>query len=205
MEGIKQEVKHQIAESNNMYELRMADMEEAQYEDNGKVLEILEKQETSDYRMAFLTDVVSRQESEIKSLKQRITELERSNMGSNTVFTGIPESKDENCVMESQNFFGSKMRLWQDMPIKSARRFGCYSNNRRAMLIEFSDPKKKGMVFRNMANLKEEQNAEGTKFFVNDHLPDELNEKRRKYKALIAIFLHFSCIIIQIVRMIIRS
>ena len=74
------------------------------------------------------------------------------------------------------------MRLTQDVPIKDTVRIGNGSN--RTMFVSLPHRKKKGMVFRNISNLKGEKNEDGKKFFVNDQLPEVLKEKRRRVKQM---------------------
>ena len=48
------------------------------------------------------------------------------------------------------------------------------------------DNTKKGAVFKNVYRLKNERNPEGKLYFVNDHLPEELNERRRRVNQIFA-------------------
>ena len=102
-------------------------------------------------------------------------------MANSLIVTGIKYNKDENCVM---SFFRAKMKLTQDVPIKSARRIDSGPN--KSMLIELVDTSRKGLIYSDVSNLKDERNPDGYKFFVNDHLPEELHEKCKKMNQMVA-------------------
>ena len=73
-----------------------------------------------------------------------------------------------------KSFSRAKNELTQDVPIKSARRIGSGPN--KPMFMELGDTSKKGLIYSNVSNLKDERNPDGYKYFVNDHLPEELNK-----------------------------
>ena len=117
-------LKGEIIDCKTGLNLKIQNIEQIQNEDDDQILELYEKQEQSDEKVAFLTGVVARQEKIIHSLQGRIIEIDCGCTINNLIITGIPQKEQKNCVMESQHFFRSKLRLDQDMPIKSALRLG---------------------------------------------------------------------------------
>ena len=130
-------LKGEIVECKTGSNLKVQNIEQTQNEDDDRTLDLYEKQEQSDDKITFLTGVVARQEKVIQGLKDRIVEIERNRMINNLIITGIPQREHENCQMESQNFFRSKLPLDHDMPVRTARRLGKGVN--RPMLMELHD------------------------------------------------------------------
>ena len=149
-------------------------------EDDDRIIELTEKQEYTEDKVNYLMGVVAKQEKLISSLNGKIVEMEHRCLINNVIVSGIPQKSDKNCAMEAQHFFRSKLKLTQDMPIKAARRMGKKDGKDKWMVIELKDGAKKGMIYKNVYRLKEERNGFGRKFFVNDHLPKELNERQNR-------------------------
>ena len=53
------------------------------------------------------------------------------------------------------------------------------------MVIKLKDESKKGTIFANVAKLKDERDKGGKKFFLNNQLPEPINEQRKRYNQLI--------------------
>ena len=129
-----------------------------QNDDDDCIIDLFEKQDQMDEKLSFLSGVVARQEQIIGSLNNKIKEYQRRSMNNKLIVTCIPYHKEENCIMESQNFFRANMRLTQDLPTCSVRRMG--RGEGKAMLVELEHSSEKGMVYRSVYRLKDERNAE---------------------------------------------
>ena len=127
--------------------------------------------------------IVSKQDQVIKHLSSKVVDLEKQSMKNNVVITGLNEKNDENCKLEVKEFFRLQMRIAEEVPIEVAHRIG--EGKHRPMVVRVAEGAK-GKIFSKVGNLCDITNEDGRKYYVNDQLPDELNERRRKNNYFLA-------------------
>lgn len=184
VDSIQSENKSQISVNaqigNDMREL------EGRMDESDKTIESLER-ELDDYKfqMKLIANVVIRQDQQIANLTKKVNDAQQREMYPNLVITGIPEKQNENTLKSYNEFVQNELEIQEMIPAHRAFRVG--SGRNRPMIVELRDPIiQKGKIYSKVGNLKGKRNAEGGRFFVSDHLPEEYNETRRRANELIA-------------------
>ena len=115
-------------------------------------------------------------------MQKRMLAMEGRSMKSNLLISGLPEKKEENCVKTCQDFISQDLKINSaDIEIRRAHRMGKFKpGNTRPMVMKLQDPGQKGQLFQNTKNLK------GTNKYLNDQLPDETNEEKRRQRQIVA-------------------
>ena len=85
-------------------------------------------------------------------------------------------------MMEARHFFGVKLKTEHNVPIMEAVRIGAGKN--RSMLVTLPHRNKKPQLNAKINKLKEARNEDVKKYFVNDQLPEELNERRCRVQQM---------------------
>lgn len=132
--------------------------------------------------MKLVTNILSKQDQQISFLSKRITEIQQREMNANIVISGIVESKNENPIQEFNSFVTNKLELQELIPANRAFRIG--SGKVRPLVVQLRDSTKKSKLFANATKLKGKRNSEGGYYFLSDHLPEQLNEERRRINEL---------------------
>ena len=143
----------EIAQTNASLESKIQGIILLQNKDDDRIIELGKKQECTEDKRNYLMGVVMRQEKMISSLNGRIVEMEHRCSVNNVIVSGIQQKKDENCAMEVQHFFRSKLKLTQYMPMKDARRMGKKEGKDKPMVIDLQEISKKGMIHKNVYRL----------------------------------------------------
>ena len=135
-------------------------------------------------KIDILSSVSIRQESEIAALKKRVIKAEQKSMKPNLVISGIKEQEGEDCVAKVQELFGQELQIRETIPIKVAHRLGKKNPNKpnqvRPIVAKLKKPDEKAKIFPQLKLLK------GSKKYVNDQLPEEVDEERRRERQIVA-------------------
>lgn len=145
------------------------------------------KVELKEYRfqMQVIANVVVKQEQQIEILNRKLTEAQQRDMSANIVITGIDEKAKESTIQVFNNFVQDKLEIMELLPAKQAFRLGTGKN--RPLLVELHHPENdKRKIFQNVRKLKGKMNGKGTPYFITDHLPEEMNETRRRTNDLVS-------------------
>lgn len=136
------------------------------------------------FQLKMVTNIVVRQDQQIGILRQKIMELQQREMFPNLVITGIPEKQGEKPIQCFNEFVANQLEIKELIPANKAFRLG--SGASRPLLIELRHPEQKKKLFSSATKLKGKTNAAGGSYFISDHLPEQLNEERRRANELIA-------------------
>lgn len=134
------------------------------------------------FQLKLITNIVAKQDQQIGFLSNKITEMQQREMTSNVVITGIPENKRERPIQVFNEFVSKQLELQELIPVHRAFRVGSGSN--RPLIAELRDADHKRKLFANATRLKGKKNPNGGYFFLSEHLPDKLNEDRRRVNQL---------------------
>ena len=142
-------------------------------------------------KIDLLVNAMVRHEALIGELASKAENVELRSMKQNLIITGIQEEDKESCGAKIDSFFKNKLELTQVPAVKVAHRVGEGQN--RPMVVRLKSARDKGVIYKNVSNLKEKKNAEDKAYFVNDQLPARMNEQKiwekqvfKKYKSSVA-------------------
>lgn len=184
VDDIQQTTKRQVRiNSNRLHDIQRV---EEKSRKNAEGISSLED-ELNEYKfqLKLVRNVVIRQDQQIASLNRKICEIQHREMHPNLIISGILESPKENTIQKYNQFIKEELEIQELIPVHRAYRIG--SGTARPMLVELRDPSlQKGKIYSQVYKLKGKTNAKGGRYFVSDHLPEELNENRRRANDLFA-------------------
>lgn len=134
------------------------------------------------FQIKLITNIVTKQEQQIGFLSNKIVEMQQREMATNIIIAGIPEQKNEKPIQLFNNFVTAQLELQELIPANKAYRLG--AGNNRPLLVELRDKDHKRKLFGNATKLKGKKNSHGGFFFLSEHLPEQLNENRRRSNEL---------------------
>lgn len=136
------------------------------------------------FQLKLVTSIVSKQDQQIQFLSKKILEIQQREMAANVVITGILERKNENGLQLFNNFVTTNLQIQELIPASRAYRIG--SGPARPLVVELRSSDHKKKLFANATKLKGQRNADGGYYFLADHLPEQLNEDRRRTNELLS-------------------
>ena len=164
------------------YSPKIQEMEIAISNESDTIAETIDCIEIQEDDIDTLKCIVLQHKKEISKLNARLIEMERKMMKKNIIISEIKEKKEENCRMETQHFFREHLKMDNDVKFSDAIRIG--SGKNRLMLIFLSHKNKEGPIYTKIGNLRDTRNEDGRNFFVNDQLPEQLNEQCRRVQQM---------------------
>ena len=135
-------------------------------------------------QVGLLTDLVVRYEDKMEEMDAKISRLEARLMKSEIIIFGIIENQDESCITQANNFMKNLLLIPEPPAIAEAYWKGKSAN--KPMVIRFSDPSAKKIIYANTSNLKEKKNGNNKGYRVSDHLPEVLNEPQLRQRQIVA-------------------
>lgn len=148
------------------------------------ISQILQELKETKAQVHTLSKIVIHQDQQITILNGKMVDMQMRSMHANIVISGIPEHKKEDLYKEVQHFIENELGMQELIPLEYARCLG--TGTSRPILIQLRHPRDKTKIFDNVGNLKGRKNQNGEYFFVAEHLPDALNEQRRRQNDLMA-------------------
>lgn len=179
---LKKTSTQEIITSNNSH--KIDELEEACGKNSEEIDDLVGELKETKFQLRMVSNIVIKQDQQIDILKKKINEIQQREMGSNIVITGISESKAEKPMQQYNNFVAKELEIQQLIPANKAFRIGSGAN--RPMIVELRHPEDKRKLFGSATKLKGKVNESGSPFFIADHLPEEMNEERRRANELIA-------------------
>ena len=133
-------------------------------------------------KINLLSGSMIKLEQQVQQMQEKLLDVEKRSMRSNLVISGIPEEEDENCKEKCDTFIHDSLKLrGENIQIKRAHRLGVKQEGyTRQMVMKLTNPGQKGPIFQNTSNLK------GSNKYVNDQLPQELDERKRRMRQIVA-------------------
>ena len=177
-----------LKEDQQSVDSRIQFLEEAQTEQKSKVTQAVNKVVVVEEQIKVLQGLVQKQ-NQILTLQKTDSENTRlKDMRNNLVISGLDKA-EEDAETETTttelvtDFFSQVMKIQQPIEIQSAVRIG--KSTPRSVLVKLKSVKDKGMVFKNVKNLKEVHNSKDGLLFVNNQLPPRLQEQQWRYRQLV--------------------
>ena len=94
-----------------------------------------------------------------------------------------PEMQTSTAEMVT-DFFTQTMKVEDPIGVDSATRLGKKRDKPRAVLVKLKNPNDKAKIFKCAKNLKEACNSTDGRYFVNNHLTPQMQERQRWYRHL---------------------
>ena len=134
-------------------------------------------------KVGLLSDLVIKQNDRISELNDRVLQLEARLVKSELIVFGIIENKEQSCVQQAQKFLKDVLEIEEPPMIVAAYWKG--QSKFKPMVIKFSNPGAKGLVYANVAKLKEKKNSNNKGYRVADHLPEEMDEEQQRQRQIV--------------------
>ena len=128
----------------------------------------------------LMTKVIINQDQAVQHLSKKTTSIEYKTMRPNLLFSGLTEAKGENCIQIIKSFIKDKLKVTDDIKVRSARRIGKGDN--RPIEVVLKNPTDKGVIYKHTSNIKGVKNDKNQGYFIEDQLPEVLAEQKRKLK-----------------------
>ena len=106
----------------------------------------------------------------------------------NITISGLIEDKGENCIAEVQRFFKDKLSLSLETGanIGIVLAFCIGHSNNSLKVVKLQSLEDRRLILRHKANLHNQRNTQGHKFFVDEQLPESPLEEKKKNQQMIA-------------------
>ena len=127
----------------------------------------------------LLTNMVIHNEEIGEEHLSRILKPELRSMKNNILITGLDELPHEQSVSTVTKLFKDHLKL-DNIMIDDAFRIG--TGDTRPMLVKLTDYKQKKDIFANANKLRTVKNIDGNPVFINNHLPEQINEEKRQHR-----------------------
>ena len=132
-----------------------------------------------------LEGVAMRQDQIIRECKREIQQLQLQASKLNLFIYGLIKQDKENCKDVVKNFFKDVLKIDTDISIKSAYRKG--KGKQGPVFVMLSNVADKSKIYSNVKKLKDATNSLGKAYRIEDDLPSEIREVRRRNRQIIAI------------------
>lgn len=178
--AMKKMTTQEILQSNTGY--RVQDLQERCDKYDEELDEMDKELQDTKFQLQLVSKIVVKQDQQISFLKQKITEIQQREMAANIVIAGIPEKKQEDTLQIYNRFVQKGLEIQELIPANKAYRIG--AGNNRPLLVELRHAENKKKLFSAASKLKGKQNEKGGSYFLSEHLPEEMNETRRRANEL---------------------
>ena len=118
----------------------------------------------------------------IDELQDKNEENDIRSMRNCLIIIGITESKGEVAITLIQHFLKNVMKITTDIPIQAVHRVGDGKN--RPLRVVLQNQRDKGIIYKNVSNLKNVTNDRGKKYQIRDQLPVKTAEVNNRHKDL---------------------
>ena len=134
-------------------------------------------------RLAESEGIISRLNSKVEKLEQKVESLQTHTMKMNILFHNLPEQQNENCTREIYNFIKTHLQIEEEdiysrqnptgeIRVDIAHRIGKKSNKPRAIVTRFVTQCGRDMV------LKKGHLLKGSPFGLSEQLPSDTRQRR---------------------------
>lgn len=150
---------------------------------NGEAIDDLQGElKDTKFQLKVMANILAKQDEQISMLNNKIIQIQQREMNPNVVITGIPETHKEKTVQLFNDFVLNQLEIQELIPAERAFRIGVGES--RPLVVQLRDPAQKGKLFGNATKLKGKKNSKGSYFFLSDHLPESMNEAKRRVNDL---------------------
>ena len=133
-------------------------------------------------KVLLLTNITIRQSALISKLQDKNESNDTRTLKNCLIIKGLMETKPENCKAVVESFFSDKLKLNHPVTIQVAHHISNGKN--RPMRVVLQNPQQKGIIYKNVSNLKGVTNEKGKKYQIQDQLPPRASERTIRNKDL---------------------
>ena len=167
---LKSEIDTDVASAMNQYEETITGFKSA-----------IEEQKMKNY---LLTELLSLNQQIVGDINKRLGSVEQNLSRKSAILTGLTFSdKKHERNMQIENFFQDTLSV--DADIEDSYYIGGTSKRIKPVVLVFNTMKDKNKVFERKSQLQKYQGQNGQDIYLNNYLPQEINEKRRQEKDLL--------------------
>ena len=160
-----------------------------------KVKSLVDQEQTNSRAISLLQDELHRQQEHNKvmsgtiqrmaqimgEMDRKIIELERHKMKDSLILTGFPYIKDR---QERQDQLLDFLKDTMKVNVKVQDTYYVGDGENKPLIMVFKSVQNRNEVFYNKTKLKDYTNTDDKPFYINELLPADLSEKRRKENAI---------------------
>ena len=160
---------------------RVEDLESKNEMIVNELLNVTVQLEDQKIKNKVLSNAIVHLSDETHELRQRIINLEMGSMRKSLVMSGMYTSrKKSDCIAALLDFFNTEMGIQPDIQDI----FFLNSESTNPLVLTLSSIEEKINIMQNTPKLKGLVNENDEPFFFNDHLPQEINEVRRRERDI---------------------
>ena len=160
---------------------RILKIEDRQIKDTQQMNELKEEGQMEKMKSKILNETVIHMGDMIQDLEKKVEMLELNNMKQSMVMSGfIRTTKKAECIQELEQFFEQEMEIYPEITDV----FFYSKNSTNPLTITFASMQDKRMIYQNFKKIKDLENQDGQKYFLNDQLPANINETRRREREI---------------------
>ena len=129
-----------------------------------------------------ITDAIIKIDSETSSMKDKILQLDTTQLKGCFTLSGLIVEKNSACKEAIGNFLAQQMGIKKTIKITSAHKI----SNSNMIWFKIEDPDNTTIILKSAAKLKNKQNSEGKNYYINEFLPEKTREEKRRNRDIIA-------------------
>ena len=157
-------------------------------EEEDRIVALLEENKTLRKQLDVSIGLISKQDLELSTLRDRLTKLTAKSMENNIVIGGLIEEIDESPKEIVKEFLSDKMMLeFNNDHIMVAHRIGepTGDESRPRFMIARFHPELKELVLSNKKKLSGKKNSKKRYYSVKKQIPDEWSEQSRELRTAV--------------------
>ena len=136
---------------------------------------------------SILKGVIRRHSTQLKSLNDKVAMLTACSMEKNITISGIEEENKENCKEKVVTFLKQKVEIdAETSEILVAHRIGHMNKAKKhRLMLVWCKFHLKERIFKNVKNLKDKKNSEGSYYYINKQLPEKIAKENHEIRKII--------------------
>ena len=138
-------------------------------------------------RLDYVSKVAIKNDVDMCKMQEKIVRIEQKAMKAEIIVTGIKEQEHEKCEEVAKSFMKDQLQISETISFEDVRRLGRSGRENRPLLITLTKLSDKAVIYKHAKNLKGKQNEDGAYYFINDNLPEVLEERKRVRKAKVKV------------------
>ena len=135
----------------------------------------------------IMVGIMERQATMIEHLQHQNEEYLSKSYRNNIIIQGLEIDDDddhETINKKVTDFFSQTTKINKNIAIKSIVKMKKEGKVSATLQVTLENPKDKGIIFKNVKNLKDVKNNHDGYYSVNDHLTYERQEEQRRYRTI---------------------
>ena len=135
-------------------------------------------------QIANLVGAVHKNRVTTRENKEGLKRIYYQSVKSNLIIRGVSERKEENTIQVVNDFFKYKLKIAETIQLQAAYRIAG-SGPDKAIVAVLSKTRDKGLVFKNVSNLKNVTNHDGKPYRIENQLPGDMSEREARHRDLV--------------------